>query len=221
MASNVRMSSAVRMSSSLFPAISVRVPAAKALRVNQKKNLIIPVQNQKTFWSRNKPPPPPRSDASYKVVLPGTVSPQVRPDEFARAVPLPFYARTGRLATNRRQEDDDPHLHSAEEVDRIRRACALAKKILVQAGEAIRVGVTTDEIDQLVFDLALAHNAYPSPLNYRGFPKSVCTSVNNVVCHGIPDDRPLADGDIINVRRDPRTVQSFHCSFRTIQIKFS
>jgi len=51
----------------------------------------------------------------------------------------------------------------------------------------------------LVFDMSMAHGAYPSPLNYKGFPKSVCTSVNNVVCHGIPDDRPLADGDIINV----------------------
>ena len=64
----------------------------------------------------------------------------------------------------------------------------------------VRVGLTTDEIDQLVFDLSIANNAYPSPLNYRGFPKAVCTSVNNVICHGIPDDRPLSDGDIINVR---------------------
>lgn len=59
--------------------------------------------------------------------------------------------------------------------------------------------MTTDEIDQFVHDETIASNAYPSPLLYCGFPKSVCTSVNNVVCHGIPDDRPLADGDIINV----------------------
>ena len=55
-----------------------------------------------------------------------------------------------------------------------------ARQILLQAGEMLRVGVTTDQIDQLVFDMAMAHNAYPSPLNYKGFPKSVCTSVNNV-----------------------------------------
>jgi len=61
------------------------------------------------------------------------------------------------------------------------------------------VGQTTDEIDVLVHNLAIDNNAYPSPLNYRGFPKSVCTSVNNVACHGIPDDRPLEDGDIVNV----------------------
>jgi methionine aminopeptidase len=61
------------------------------------------------------------------------------------------------------------------------------------------VGCTTDEIDGLVHSLAINSNAYPSPLNYRGFPKSVCTSVNNVACHGIPDDRCLENGDIINV----------------------
>ena len=82
----------------------------------------------------------------------------------------------------------------------MKNACKLAKSILTVAGENLRIGTTTEEIDQLVFDLSLAHNAYPSPLNYRGFPKAVCTSVNNVVCHGIPDDRSLHDGDIINVR---------------------
>ena len=82
----------------------------------------------------------------------------------------------------------------------MRKACQLAKSVLTQAGDMVRVGLTTDEIDQLVFDLSIAHNAYPSPLNYRGFPKAVCTSVNNVICHGIPDDRPLCNGDIVNVR---------------------
>lgn len=59
--------------------------------------------------------------------------------------------------------------------------------------------MTTDEIDILVHNLAIKNNAYPSPLNYNKFPKSVCTSVNNVACHGIPDDCPLQDGDIISV----------------------
>lgn len=59
--------------------------------------------------------------------------------------------------------------------------------------------MTTDEIDQIVHDMAISNKAYPSTLNYHHFPKSVCTSVNNVACHGIPDDRPLKDGDIINV----------------------
>nr|XP_033800846.1 methionine aminopeptidase 1D, mitochondrial isoform X2 [Geotrypetes seraphini] len=59
--------------------------------------------------------------------------------------------------------------------------------------------MTTEEIDDLVHQEIISHNAYPSPLHYGGFPKSVCTSVNNVVCHGIPDSRPLQDGDIINI----------------------
>ena len=60
-------------------------------------------------------------------------------------------------------------------------------------------GFTTDEIDRLVHDLAIEAGGYPSPLNYRGYPKSVCTSVNEVICHGIPDSRPLCDGDIVNI----------------------
>jgi methionyl aminopeptidase len=59
--------------------------------------------------------------------------------------------------------------------------------------------MTTDDIDRLVHEKIIANNAYPSPLHYMGFPKSVCTSINNVACHGIPDDRPLEDGDIINI----------------------
>jgi methionyl aminopeptidase len=66
-------------------------------------------------------------------------------------------------------------------------------------GKHIRAGITTDDINTLVHDYTLQHGAVPSPLNYRGFPKSVCTSVNEVVCHGIPDQRVLKDGDIINV----------------------
>lgn len=59
--------------------------------------------------------------------------------------------------------------------------------------------MTTNQIDGIVHNEAIRHNAYPSPLHYKGFPKSVCTSVNNVTCHGIPDDRKLLDGDIVNV----------------------
>lgn len=62
-----------------------------------------------------------------------------------------------------------------------------------------QAGMTTSEIDELVHRVVVEGGAYPSPLNYLGFPKSVCTSVNNVACHGIPDDRPLVDGDIISV----------------------
>lgn len=68
-----------------------------------------------------------------------------------------------------------------------------------KAHAAVRPGITTDEIDRVVHDATVAAGAYPSPLNYFHFPKSVCTSVNEVICHGIPDCRPLEDGDIVNV----------------------
>ena len=81
----------------------------------------------------------------------------------------------------------------------MRDSCKLARDILQAAGEYADEGVTTDCIDDFVHDLAILNNAYPSPLNYKHFPKSICTSINNVGCHGIPDDRPLQDGDIINI----------------------
>ena len=63
----------------------------------------------------------------------------------------------------------------------------------------VSVGVTTDEIDRIVHDASIERNCYPSPLNYQGFPKSCCTSVNEVICHGIPDKRPLENGEILNI----------------------
>ena len=71
--------------------------------------------------------------------------------------------------------------------------------MLRRTGEQVAAGVTTDDLDRFAHDCYLEHGAYPSDLHYRGFPKSICTSVNGVVCHGIPDDRPLRDGDIVNI----------------------
>lgn len=85
------------------------------------------------------------------------------------------------------------------EIEKMRKAGALARHILDTAGRAVEVGVSTDEIDQIVHDEIIKNGAYPSPLNYHGFPKSCCTSVNEVICHGIPDDRKLENGDIINL----------------------
>lgn len=75
----------------------------------------------------------------------------------------------------------------------------MGREVLEEAKKSVKVGVTTDEIDRIVHDACIERNCYPSPLNYRGFPKSCCTSVNEVICHGIPDLRPLADGDILNI----------------------
>ena len=90
-------------------------------------------------------------------------------------------------------------VRTADEVERMRRAGAAAAEILVEAGRAVQPGVTTDRIDALVHEATIVRGGYPSPLNYRGYPKSVCTSVNEVICHGIPDSRPLSDGDIVNI----------------------
>ena len=81
----------------------------------------------------------------------------------------------------------------------MRVAGRVAAQAMAAAAELIAPGVTTDELDAVAHEYLLDHGAYPSTLGYRGFPKSICTSVNDVVCHGIPDARPLADGDIVNI----------------------
>jgi methionyl aminopeptidase len=88
---------------------------------------------------------------------------------------------------------------SPKEIKEMRVACQLAAETLVLVGKMIRPGLTTEEINTFVHEHTLKQGGIPAPLNYRGFPKSVCTSVNEVVCHGIPEDRELLDGDIINV----------------------
>ena len=81
----------------------------------------------------------------------------------------------------------------------LRDTCSLGRDVLDYAHTLVAPGVTTEEIDRLVHEYIIEHDAYPSPLNYYGFPRSLCTSVNEVICHGIPDSRPLQDGDIVNL----------------------
>ncbi|MFY3745404.1 type I methionyl aminopeptidase [Anaeromyxobacter sp. Red801] len=123
-------------------------------------------------------------------LAPGVVSPR-------RAVPAtiarPDYAVSGRP---RAQGKD---VKTPDELARLRRACRAAARVLRVAGEAVRPGITTDALDEIAHEETLRLGAYPSPLNYRGFPKAICTSVNEVICHGIPDSRPLEDGDIVNL----------------------
>ncbi|MEV0650551.1 type I methionyl aminopeptidase [Phytomonospora sp. NPDC050363] len=86
-----------------------------------------------------------------------------------------------------------------ELIERMRVACRLAADALVLAGEHVKPGVTTDHIDEVVHEYLCDHGAYPSTLGYRGFPKACCTSLNEVICHGIPDSTVIEDGDIVNV----------------------
>lgn len=90
-------------------------------------------------------------------------------------------------------------IKSPEMIEKIRVAGRIAAQALQVVGEAVRPGITTDELDRIGHEFIISHNAYPSCLGYMGFPKSLCTSINEVICHGIPDDRPLEDGDIVNV----------------------
>ncbi|RID77240.1 hypothetical protein BRARA_A00168 [Brassica rapa] len=90
-------------------------------------------------------------------------------------------------------------IHDEDGVEMMRASGRLAARVREYAGTLVKPGVTTDEIDEAVHNMIIENGAYPSPLGYGGFPKSVCTSVNECICHGIPDSRPLEDGDIINI----------------------
>jgi methionyl aminopeptidase len=124
-------------------------------------------------------------------VLPGLVSPR-------RGVPPtivgPDYAERGRPV-----RADEPMVKSNDVIERMRRAGRVAAGVLETTAGAVKAGTTTDELDAICHEATVQHGAYPSPLNYHGYPKSLCTSVNEVICHGIPDSRPLSEGDIVNL----------------------
>jgi methionyl aminopeptidase len=106
----------------------------------------------------------------------------------------PEYAATGEPSTRASRA-----IRTEDEILAMRTAGRLAAEALVEVGRHVAAGITTDELDRIGHDFMVAAGAYPSTLNYRGFPKSLCTSVNEIVCHGIPDSRRLQAGDIVNV----------------------
>ena len=115
-------------------------------------------------------------------------------------IPRPDYAETGiPLSEVKMRGNHTIHIHSAKEIAAARAVNALGRLILDYAHSLVRPGVTTDSIDRAVHAKTLEHNAYPSTMNYNGFPKSLCTSVNECICHGIPDTRELQLGDIVNL----------------------
>jgi methionyl aminopeptidase len=93
----------------------------------------------------------------------------------------------------------EPDVKNAATIGKMRVAGRIAAQALAEVGRHVVPGVTTDELDRVGHDFMVAHGAYPSTLGYRGFPKSLCTSLNEVICHGIPDDTIVADGDIVNI----------------------
>jgi methionyl aminopeptidase len=131
--------------------------------------------------------------ARQERVLPGVVSP---PRPVPAEIGRPDYADAPQ---GRPVRVDEPMVKSPEIIDRMRVAGRIAAEVLRVTGDAVKPGITTDELDVICHDATIARGAYPSPLNYHGYPKSICTSINEVICHGIPDSRPLADGDIVNL----------------------
>jgi len=106
----------------------------------------------------------------------------------------PEYAVTGQPSARVSRAVRTP-----DELERMRIAGRVGAEVLIEVGKAVEPGITTDELDRIGHEACIARGAYPSPLNYRGFPKSLCSSVNEVICHGIPDSRKLLDGDVVNI----------------------
>ncbi|XP_026193529.1 methionine aminopeptidase 1 [Cyclospora cayetanensis] len=147
-------------------------------------------------WKRD---PHLRAFISYKFtgpLRPWPISPR---RTVPSCVPLPDYAATGVPLGEQAMRSNAIRVHTPEEIERLRASCLLGREALDLAHSLIRPGVTAEEIDKAVHEFICSRGAYPSPLNYQGFPKSCCISVNEVICHGIPDHRPLQEGDVVNV----------------------
>ena len=129
--------------------------------------------------------------APLGTLAPGRVSPARHVPERIERPEYMFHSGPERVTAS--------DVKDAETISRIREAGRIAAGALEAVGAAVAPGVTTDELDRVGHDFLVAHGAYPSCLGYMGFPKSLCTSINEVICHGIPDDRPLQEGDIVNV----------------------
>lgn len=124
-------------------------------------------------------------------LVPGRLSPK---RSVPASIPRPEYV--GRMGPERVTASE---VKSPETIERIRVASRIAAEALELAGAAVAPGVTTDELDQIAHEYLISQGAYPSCLDYQGFPKSCCTSINEVICHGIPDSTVLNEGDIVNI----------------------
>jgi methionyl aminopeptidase len=131
------------------------------------------------------------STAPTGTLVPGVVGPRravptsiTRPEYVDRPQPAPYRG---------------PEVKDAATIDRMRVASRIAAQAMVEVSKHIEPGVTTDELDRIGHEFLLDHHAYPSTLGYKNFPKSLCTSINEVICHGVPDSTVLEDGDIVNI----------------------
>ncbi|KZV30472.1 methionine aminopeptidase 1B, chloroplastic [Dorcoceras hygrometricum] len=153
----------------------------RRFRVLRKLMELLDYELQKSMISKRRPPLK-RGKVSQRLPVPDHI-------------PQPPYVGSQVLP----EISSNHQIHDSEGITRMRAACQLAAQVLENAGSLVRPSVTTNEIDKAVHQMIIDAGAYPSPLGYGGFPKSVCTSVNECMCHGIPDSRQLQDGDIINI----------------------
>ncbi len=130
-------------------------------------------------------------DAKTGNLIPGRISPKLdvpasipRPEYVGKAVPSKF---TG------------SNIKTPEQIEKIRHSGKIAAQAIELVGQNAKPGITTDELDKIAHNFIIENGAYPSTLGYRGYPKSICSSLNEVICHGIPDDTVLEDGDILNI----------------------
>ena len=124
-------------------------------------------------------------------LTPGEISPTLSVPSF---IPRPEYVWKSTV-----NEGHEPWVQTPETIEKMRIASKIAANALAEAGRAVAPGVTTDELDRIAHAYMIDHGAYPSTLGYKGFPKSCCTSLNEVICHGIPDSTVIEDGDIVNI----------------------
>jgi methionyl aminopeptidase len=123
----------------------------------------------------------------------------LHPGRLSPTRPVPANIQRPEYVGKKAPKLGEPDVKDAGTIARMRVAGHLAAQALEEVGRNVRPGVTTDYLDQVGHDFLVSHGAYPSTLGYRGYPKSLCTSLNEVICHGIPDDTVVRDGDIVNI----------------------
>ncbi|GAA1005559.1 methionine aminopeptidase [Acrocarpospora pleiomorpha] len=123
----------------------------------------------------------------------------LRPGRISATRKVPAHIERPEYVGKPEPKRGESDVQTAETIERMRIAGRIAAQALAEVGKHVAPGVTTDELDRIGHEFLCDHDAYPSTLGYRGYPKSLCTSINEVICHGIPDDTVLNDGDIVNV----------------------
>lgn len=160
----------------------------KYKKCHQARDLLKELQGQTGEALRAANPPA----TNFVAVRPGVVSARRTVDP---SIPRPDYATTGQPGGDR----SGNLIKTPDQIARMRRACRAAREVLETVKRAVAPGVTTDQLDAIAHEEYQRLGGYPSTLNYHGFPKSLCTSVNEIICHGIPDSRALVEGDIVNL----------------------